>query len=160
MKETFIIYLLNEWMKMRKLRVAAHWNIFGQTQESRGERCKDISTRTLYPQLEEWEVCFPDEYLILAKKTRGMIVSKDFIYPCSMGPSSFKITIGGLPAVTQQIKIQLVSAAAWVPTDAWVWSLAWHSGLRIWCCQICGIVCSCGWSSIPNLGTSICRGAS
>ena len=34
----------------------------------------------------------------------------------------------------------------------WVPSLAQHSGLRIWHCCSCGLVCNCGSDLIPGLG--------
>ena len=38
--------------------------------------------------------------------------------------------------------------------------LPWCSGLRIQCCHIWGIGCSCSLDSVPDLGTSICQGCS
>ena len=39
-----------------------------------------------------------------------------------------------------------------------VWSLACHSGLRIWHCCSCGVGCSSSSDSIPGLGISIHHG--
>ena len=43
-----------------------------------------------------------------------------------------------------------------VVAGTWVRSPTWYSRLKIQCCYICGIVCSCSSDSIPGLGTSIC----
>ena len=39
-----------------------------------------------------------------------------------------------------------------------VGSQAWHSGLRIWCCNSCGMGLSCGWDLIPGPGTPYAAG--
>ena len=57
---------------------------------------------------------------------------------------------------TEGLGSDVVSAAALVSASAWVPSLAWCSGLRIWHCCCCGVVCGCGLDLIPRPGTSIC----
>ena len=66
----------------------------------------------------------------------------------------------GVPAMIRNIRLRssIVSAAAWVTAEAWVWSLVWHGGLRIWHCYSCGIGHSCSSDLLPGLGTSICCG--
>ena len=82
--------------------------------------------------------------------------------------SQFRSHYIGVPVVTQQKRIRLVSTRMRIP------SLTSLSGLRIWHC--CGLWCmlqtwlgscvavavvwagSCSSDSTPSLGTSICRG--
>jgi len=59
----------------------------------------------------------------------------------------------GVPAVAQWVKN--LGAVARVTVETWVWSLAWHSGLRIWHCHSFSIGCSS--DSVLDSGTSICR---
>ena len=59
----------------------------------------------------------------------------------------------GDPAVAQWVKN--LPAVAWAVVKTQVQSLALHSGLRIWCCHSYGVGHSCGFDSIPDLGTSI-----
>ena len=51
------------------------------------------------------------------------------------------------------LKVQF--AGTLVAVEAWIWSLAWCSGLRIWHCYSCGVGCSFTFASIPGPGTSI-----
>ena len=64
----------------------------------------------------------------------------------------FKIT--GVPAVQQVKNLTTVTPVA---TKAQVQSPAWCSGLKDSVLLQLGIVCSCGWDSVPGLGTSICH---
>ena len=55
---------------------------------------------------------------------------------------TIKVCIG-VPAVVQWVKY--LTAAAQVAAEMWLWSLAQHNGLRIWC------HCSCGLDSTWKL---------
>ena len=58
-----------------------------------------------------------------------------------------------VPTVAQWVRYP--TAVAQVPVEMQVLSQAWHSGLRIRHCHTCGVGCSCGLDSIPDLETSI-----
>ena len=59
----------------------------------------------------------------------------------------FKNPATGVPSVVQWHLQYLWSAGTQV------WSLAWHSGLRIWCCRSCCIDHNCGSDLVPGLET-------
>ena len=58
--------------------------------------------------------------------------------------------------MAQQVKN--ATAMVQIAVEAWVRSLALHSGLKVWHGRSCGTGHSCGWDSVPDLGTSICCG--
>ena len=58
----------------------------------------------------------------------------------------------GISTVAQQDPQCLCSTGMQVPF------LAWHSGLRIWCCHSCGISHNCSSDLIPGPGTSYAAG--
>ena len=60
----------------------------------------------------------------------------------------FKNPATGVPSVVQWHLQYLWSAGTQV------WSLAWHSGLRIWCCRSCCIDHNCGSDLVPGLETA------
>ena len=66
-------------------------------------------------------------------------------------PHKIEIKYTGAPTVAQWDQRCLCSA--WTQ----VWSLARHSGLKIWHCHSCNIGSSCSLDSIPGPGTSICH---
>lgn len=67
-----------------------------------------------------------------------------------------KTEILGGPTVAQWVW-NLTVAAVWVTTEAWVRSLAWCCGLRIWRCHSCGRR-SCILESALGSGPSLCHG--
>ena len=56
----------------------------------------------------------------------------------------------GVPAMAQQDQRYFWSSGMQV------WSLAWHSGLRLQHCHTCSIDHSCSSDLIPGPGTSVC----
>ena len=71
---------------------------------------------------------------------------------CNCTSLNFKMRGTGVPTVAQQDQQSLGN------TGIQVWSLAWHSGWRIWCCRSCSLGHSCRLDLIPGPGTPYALG--
>ena len=70
----------------------------------------------------------------------------------------YLLKVTTLRASTMAQWVKYLTAAAQVSGEAWDWSPAQHSGVRIQCCYSYDIGCSCSSNSTPGPGISIYLG--